>query len=71
LVRSVAASTITAALDARYISGVKEERVEASKLLSGPTEIPHVDKVQLVADVRAALYAAKICSYAQGMNIIK
>jgi 6-phosphogluconate dehydrogenase len=30
-----------------------------------------VDKAQLVADVRAALYCSKICSYAQGMNIIK
>jgi 6-phosphogluconate dehydrogenase len=30
-----------------------------------------VDKAQLVDDVKQALYAAKICSYAQGMNIIK
>ena len=33
--------------------------------------MPGVDKAQLIADVRAALYASKICSYAQGMNIIK
>eukprot|EP00753_Platysulcus_tardus_P015630 PLAT5153.1.p2 GENE.PLAT5153.1~~PLAT5153.1.p2 ORF type:complete len:510 (+),score=249.59 PLAT5153.1:129-1532(+) len=69
--RSIAAPTITAALDARYVSGVKEERVEAAKLLRGPTDIPAVDKEQLIADVRNALYAAKICSYAQGMNLIR
>lgn len=33
--------------------------------------MPGVDKAQLMADVRAALYCSKICSYAQGMNIIK
>lgn len=36
-----------------------------------PGPAPGVDKAQLIADVRAALYASKICSYAQGMNIIK
>jgi len=30
-----------------------------------------VDRAALVADVRRALYAAKICSYAQGMNLIR
>ena len=30
-----------------------------------------MDKQQLIADVRAALYCSKVCSYAQGMNIIK
>lgn len=30
-----------------------------------------VDKAQLIADVRAALYASKVCSYAQGYNIIR
>ncbi len=33
--------------------------------------MPGVDKAQLVADVKAALYASKVCSYAQGMAIIK
>ena len=69
--QSVAASTITAALDARYVSGLKGEREEASKILSGPVDMPAVDKKQLINDVRSALYAAKICSYAQGMNIIR
>jgi 6-phosphogluconate dehydrogenase len=33
---------MAAALDARYLSGLKEERVAAAKLLSGPTDIPRV-----------------------------
>ena len=39
--------------------------------LNAPSTIPGVSKQQLVDDVRKALYAAKICSYAQGMNVIK
>jgi 6-phosphogluconate dehydrogenase len=39
--------------------------------LQAPAAVAGVDKAQLVADVRAALYCSKICSYAQGMNIIK
>ena len=44
---------------------LQEERVIASSVLSGPTDLPKVDRAQLVDDVRQALYAAKICSYAQ------
>ncbi|CAM9470284.1 unnamed protein product [Ectocarpus sp. 12 AP-2014] len=69
--RSTAAPTMSAALDARYISGRKAERVEAAKTLTGPTDIPKVSKEQLVEDIKAALYCSKICSYAQGMNLIK
>lgn len=43
----------------------------ASKVISGPTEMPEVDRAQLIDDVKQALYAAKICSYAQGMNLIR
>ena len=69
--RSIAAPTMAAALDARFLSGLKEERVAASAVLSGPSDIPKVDRKQLIDDVRQALYAAKICSYAQGMNLIR
>ena len=69
--RSIAAPTMAAALDARFLSGLKEERVAASAVLSGPADVPKVDRAQLVDDVRQALYAAKICSYAQGMNLIR
>jgi 6-phosphogluconate dehydrogenase len=75
--RAVPAPTIAAALDARYISTLKSDRVAASRVLSGPdpaanaSSVTEDDKKKLVADVRRALYASKICSYAQGMNVIR
>merc|ERR1719215_1995770 len=69
--RNVAAPTMAASLDARYISGRKDERVAASKILMGPTDIPDVDSKQVVADLAAAMYCSKVCSYAQGLSIIK
>mmetsp|Transcript_5591 Transcript_5591/g.12177 ORF Transcript_5591/g.12177 Transcript_5591/m.12177 type:complete len:492 (+) Transcript_5591:119-1594(+) len=72
--RSVAAPTMSASLDARYISARKDERVKASTVLKGPdvtsAEIP-IHKGQLLDDLRAALYCSKVCSYAQGLGIIK
>merc|ERR1739844_498002 len=61
--QSVAAPTITASLDARYISGRKDERVAASQILTGPKEVPSVSKPQIVDDLGKALYCAKVCSY--------
>jgi 6-phosphogluconate dehydrogenase len=69
--RSVPAPTMAAALDMRYMSGRKEERVAASSILRGPTEIPNVERSQIIEDAKNALYCAKICSYAQGMCLIK
>jgi 6-phosphogluconate dehydrogenase len=69
--RSIAASTMSAALDARFLSSLKDERVAASEVLNGPVFNVTIAKDQLIADVRAALYAAKICSYAQGLNLIR
>ncbi|XP_021718294.1 6-phosphogluconate dehydrogenase, decarboxylating 1 [Chenopodium quinoa] len=73
---SVAAPTIASSLDSRFLSGLKEERVEAAKVFkAGGVEDTLsdqvVDKKKLIDDVRQALYAAKICSYAQGMNLIR
>jgi 6-phosphogluconate dehydrogenase len=69
--QAVPAGTIAASLDARYLSGLLDQRLVASKILKGPVPSGGIDKKQLVDDVRQALYAAKVCSYAQGMNIIK
>lgn len=69
--QSVAAPTITASLDARYLSARKDERVKASSILIGPTKIPSVDKDQIIEDLEASLYAAKVCSYAQGLGLIR
>ena len=69
---AIAAPTITSALDARYISSLLNERTSASQLF-GALKIPTLsaqEKTQLIEDVKHALYAAKICSYAQGMNLI-
>ncbi|PEC49079.1 phosphogluconate dehydrogenase (NADP(+)-dependent, decarboxylating) [Bacillus sp. AFS077874] len=63
----VPTSIITESVFARFISAMKDERVKASKLLSGPsTSTYNGDKEQLIEDVRKALYMSKICSYAQG-----
>jgi len=69
--RSVAAPTLAAALDARYISSRKDERIAASAVLTGPKETPNVSKFQILEDLQNALYSAKIASYAQGLTIIK
>jgi 6-phosphogluconate dehydrogenase len=55
------------------ISYAKKDREHASALLLGPKPGPvaGVDRKQLVDDVRAALYAAKACSYAQGFNLLR
>ena len=69
--RNVAIPIIASALDTRYISARKDERVATSSILSGPIEVPHVEKTQIVEDCRNALFAAKICSYSQGFSLIQ
>jgi len=64
--------TITSALDARFVSAIKDERVAASKILSGPSVRSFSgNRQQLIDAVRDALYVSKICSYAQGMALLK
>ncbi len=62
----VPTTLITEAVYARCLSAQKDARVRASKLLSGPTGEYDGDRDQFIEDVRQALYASKICSYAQG-----
>jgi 6-phosphogluconate dehydrogenase len=71
LALGIAIPTMQAALDARVLSGRKAERVEASKQLPGPTAKYAGTKQELIDAVHDALYASKICSYAQGMNVIR
>jgi 6-phosphogluconate dehydrogenase len=69
--QSVVISTINAAVEARVISSRKEERVAASKILPQPKPRKFTgDRAQLVDAVRHALYASKIVSYAQGMELL-
>ncbi|NLZ83411.1 MAG: NADP-dependent phosphogluconate dehydrogenase, partial [Clostridiales bacterium] len=68
----VSTPTITEAVFARCISAIKEERVEASKVLAGPAKTDQAfDKKEFIEGVRQALYASKICSYAQGFALMK
>ena len=66
----VAIPTITAAVNARIMSSIKQERVAASKELSGPAPKFDGDVKATISKIRDALYCSKICSYAQGMALI-
>lgn len=58
---------ITESVFARFISSLKDERVAASKVLSGPSATKYEgDRTELIEKVRKALYMSKIVSYAQG-----
>ena len=59
------------AVYARTLSAMKEERVEASKILSGPTPNFEGDKKAFIEDLRKALLASKIVSYAQGYVLMR
>src|SRR5213595_1829831 len=68
----VVISTINAAVEARVISARKEERVEASKVLPHPRPRTFKgNRDRFVDAVRDALYASKIISYAQGMELLR
>ncbi len=63
--------TLAAAVDARVLSSLKDERVIASKALPGPEKrILGLDRETMIGKVHDALYAAKILSYAQGMALL-
>jgi 6-phosphogluconate dehydrogenase len=59
------------AVMARSLSSLKEERVDAAKVLSGPGHSFQVEKVDFLNDLRQALYAAKIISYTQGYMLMR
>ena len=59
------------AVYARCLSALKDERVAASKILTGPQCKLEGDKAQLIEDIRCALLASKIVSYAQGFMLLR
>jgi len=59
------------AVFARCLSALKEERTEASQLLRGPSACFEGDKTAMIEDLRQALYASKIVSYAQGYQLMR
>ena len=68
----VPASTVAEAVFARCISAIKEERVAASKQIKGPrARDTKIDKAAFIRAIRDALYASKVCSYAQGFALMR
>ena len=64
-------TAITEAVFARSLSALKDQRVAAAPLLSGPSGTHSGDKAQFISDIRNALYASKIVAYAQGFDQMK
>jgi 6-phosphogluconate dehydrogenase len=62
---------IAEAVYARMISALKDERVIASKKLRGPNPAIKGDRAKIIEDIRKALYASKIVSYAQGYMLMR
>lgn len=63
---------ITESVFARFLSAMKEERVKASQILSGPEKKPFTgNKQELIERIRQALYFSKVLSYAQGFSQLK
>ena len=69
---AVPVPTIAAAIDARVLSSMKAERVAASRILGDPNRSPAAaGRDDIVAAAERALYAARVCAYAQGMALIR
>ena len=67
----VALTLIGEAVFSRCLSAVKEERLAASKVLSGPAKKFEGDKKEMLESIRKALFASKIVSYAQGYALMR
>jgi 6-phosphogluconate dehydrogenase len=67
----VPAPTIAEAVFARCLSAVKDERVAASKILKGPSKKYRGSRKALLGAIHDALYCSKICSYAQGFQLLR
>lgn len=69
--------SITLAVYERYISAMKEERIQAGKVLKGPEPVQSCrtgfeqEQERFIEAVRRALYASKICAYAQGFGLLR
>ncbi|MGQ9778390.1 MAG: NADP-dependent phosphogluconate dehydrogenase [Bacillota bacterium] len=63
--------TLAAAVEARILSGLKKERVAASKILPGPTGPLAGERDELIAAARKAFYLGMLACYAQGMALMR
>ena len=62
--------TINAAVESRILSSLKSQRVNAAKVIRGPSPTFTGDRMRLIGAARQALYASKITSYAQGLGLL-
>ena len=67
----VAIPQISEAVFARNLSAIKEERVAASQQLKGPSSVFSGNRQTFLEHLKFAVYAAKICSYAQGFQLLR
>ena len=67
----VSLTLISEAVFSRCLSAAKEERVIASGVLQGPRTRFEGDREELIRDIKSALYASKIVSYAQGYQLMR
>ncbi len=67
----VPVTLIGEAVYARCLSAMKDERVAASKILTGPKQGSAQDRAEFIEDVRRALYLSKMVSYAQGYMLMR
>ena len=62
---------MAAAVDGRVISGMRDLRMKGAEILQGPKPKRRLrERAQIVSDAKAAMYSAKVCSYAQGMAML-
>ncbi len=64
-------SLISESVFARCLSARREERLTASRLLTGPEDLRYPDREQFLADLEQALFMAKVISYAQGFSLLQ
>ncbi|MFQ5930428.1 MAG: NADP-dependent phosphogluconate dehydrogenase, partial [Acidobacteriota bacterium] len=67
----ICAPTIAEAVFARCMSAIKEERVAAGKILQGPSSEFSGHRDDFISAIHDALYCSKICSYAQGFQLMR
>lgn len=67
---AIPANAIAAAVYARFLSALKDQRVAASRILKGPPLQVQTDRAAVISSIKNALYCSKICAYAQGFQLM-
>ena len=67
---AIPANAIAAAVYARFLSALKDQRVAANRILKGPPLQVQTDRAAVISSIKNALYCSKICAYAQGFQLM-